>query len=323
MSPDAELMRWIADATGARSARRGEHIFTLWSGYGEIVRVALTGADVPSVVLKVVRPPTARRHPRGWTADRGHARKLRSYEVEMTWYRNFSARCDDACRVPRLLAHRAGAEDGWIFVLEDLDAAGFPVRRGDLAVRDTEACLEWLAAFHARFLGESPTGLWPVGTYWHLATRPDELEVIDDPALRDAAPLIDAHLNACRHETFVHGDAKTTNFCFAPRRGPVAAVDFQYVGGGAGIKDVVYFFSSCLGPRECDRHADRLLDVYFTALARHIDGATDFDDLEREWRALYPFAWADFARFLAGWAPGHWRRHRYSQRLIREALRRL
>ena len=48
---------WVARATGATSARRGERIQSLWSGYGEIVRVELTGADVETVVLKSVEPP--------------------------------------------------------------------------------------------------------------------------------------------------------------------------------------------------------------------------------------------------------------------------
>ena len=37
---------WVAKATGATSARRGERIQSLWSGYGELFRVELTGADV-------------------------------------------------------------------------------------------------------------------------------------------------------------------------------------------------------------------------------------------------------------------------------------
>ena len=42
--------------------------------------------------------------------------------------------------------------------------------------------------------------------------------------------------------------------------------------------------------------------------------------MEAEWRALFPVAWADFARFLAGWAPGHGGRDPAGERLIREAL---
>jgi len=31
-------------------------------------------------------------------------------------------------------------------------------------------------------------------------------------------------------------------------------------------------------------------------------------------------AWTDFFRFVQGWSPGHWKHHRYSQRLAREVL---
>ena len=46
----------------------------------------------------------------------------------------------------------------------------------------------------------------------------------------------------------------------------------------------------------------------------------DFAALEADWRALYPVAWTDFYRFLQGWDPGHWKLHRYSERLAREVL---
>ena len=51
-------------------------------------------------------------------------------------------------------------------------------------------------------------------------------------------------------------------------------------------------------------------------LAKHIDMA----DLEQQWRALYPVAWADFLRFLQGWKPGHWKIHRYSKRMLEESV---
>lgn len=43
--------------------------------------------------------------------------------------------------------------------------------------------------------------------------------------------------------------------------------------------------------------------------------------LQNEWRALYPVTWADFHRFLAGWAPSHSKVHRDTERMTRDALR--
>lgn len=315
------MREWVERVTGARGAEVVERIQSLWSGYGEIVRVAAPGQ--PSVVVKRVSPPRAGRHPRGWNTDRSHQRKLRSYAVEMEWYRSFASACGDGCRVPRCLAAEE-TDEGWRFLLEDLDASGFSARRADASEAEIERCLSWLASFHATFLGERPEGLWPVGTYWHLATRPDELAVIDDPTLRDAADRIDARLSAARFQTFVHGDAKLANFCFRPDGGAVAAVDFQYVGGGCGMKDVAYFRSSCLDAPALEESQSRHLDCYFAALRDALRGRdVDVDALEAEWRALYPVAWADFVRFLVGWSPGHWKLHDYSRALTAEVLEQL
>jgi hypothetical protein len=307
----------ILQLTGATSIEAGERIQALWSGYGEIVRVQLDG--VPAIV-KHVTPPTAGNHPRGWNTDRSHLRKLRSYEVEMAWYRDFAPRCGDACRVPQTLAATEFAGGGWLFVLEDLDAAGFPERRGRLDLAGVTLCLEWLAEFHATFLGEKPEGLWEEGTYWHLATRPDELDEMPDNDLKRAAGKLDAALNGARFQTFVHGDAKVANFCFAPDGQSVAAVDFQYVGGGCGMKDVAYLLGSCLDERECERGEAEYLDIYFSALRGALAPEVDADALESEWRQLFPIAWTDFYRFLAGWCPGHPKMTPYSERLAREVV---
>lgn len=312
---------WICRRTGASAARRLEHIQSLWSGYGEIVRVGLTGAEWPTVILKRVDPPTTGRHPRGWNTDLSHERKLRSYDVERTFYEHFAGRCDEAVRVAACLGTTA-CDGTWWMLFEDLDAAGFDGRRGGLSDDELDACLSWLAEFHATFLGVAPEGLWEVGTYWHLATRPDELARTNDAELRTAAAALDARLNDARFQTFVHGDAKVANFCFSSDA-RVAAVDFQYVGGGCGVKDVAYFLGSCLSDDDCERHVPRLLDRYFdllrAAVARR-QPSVDVDALEAEWRALFPVAWADFDRFLAGWAPGHWKRGGYSRRLTRSVL---
>jgi hypothetical protein len=325
----SDELQWVAEAAGAKRARRRERIQSLWSGYGEIFRVELSEGKVETAVVKWVKPPA---RARGATGDASHVRKCRSYQVETAFYRTFAAQCDAACRVPRLLDARSG-KDQWLFVLEDLDAAGFSERTSDPEGTELHACLGWLASFHARFLGVPPVGLWRTGTYWHLATRPDELARIDDRALREAAPLLDRKLSACTFQTLVHGDAKPDNFCFARRAtartggegGAVAAVDFQYVGGGCGMKDVAYLLSG--GSSNAAEALEAAhLDTYFELLRAAVAAVAvdvDVEALEREWRTLYPIARADYHRFLAGWAREHWRRDAYAQRLTRDVLRSL
>ena len=307
----------ILQKTGATHFEVTEVIQELWSGYGQILRLKLRGTTTESVVVKHVQLPENNRHPRGWNTDLGHQRKVRSYAVETTWYERYAAHSQ--ARLPECFAV-AKAGDEVLLILEDLDAAGFSLRKQTLDWTGIESCLAWLARFHASYLGQSPEGLWAVGTYWHLATRPQELAALSDQRLRAAAPAIDAALNNCTYQTFVHGDAKLANFCFAPD-GAVAGVDFQYVGGGCGMKDVAYFVGSCLRERDCERLEAQILDTYFTHLQEAL--STHNSALEAEWRALYPVAWADFHRFLKGWSPGHWKINGYSERVTRTVLQQL
>ena len=316
---DEAAAAWVCDVTGATAVRSASVIQSLWSGYGTISRCVLQSAEVPRVVVKHVRWPTAQRHPRGWATDRSHARKVRSYAVEVGWYRQHAEACGPGARVPRCYGARS-TDDGVLLALEDLDQAGFPRCGADADAADLHGCLTWLAHFHATFLGRAPQGLWPEGTYWHLDTRPDEWAALPDGPLKQAAEALAHRLREAPYATFVHGDAKLANFCLGSS-GQVAAVDFQYVGGGCGMKDVAYFISSCVGEREADRVVPGMLDHYFAALRSALSGRdVDLDDLETTWRALYPVAWTDFYRFLQGWSPGHPKIHGYSERLAREVL---
>lgn len=319
---DDDAAALVLRATDAEAIIRIDTVQTLWSGYGQIVRCRLAGGAVPSVIVKRVRWPEERNHPRGWASDRSHARKLRSYEVETAWYEGYADRCSDHCRVPQSLEIERQA-DGVVMVMEDLDAAGFDGRRQWLGADEFDACLRWLASFHATFMGAAPLELWETGTYWHLATRPDELEALDDDRLRRAAPELDRLLAESSFQTLVHGDAKVANFCFDASGGRVAAVDFQYVGGGCGMKDLAYFVGSCLDEAESEQREAEILYRYFELLRVELAAAgsdLDADALEAEWRALYPVAWTDFHRFLKGWSPGHWKLNSYSERVAREVL---
>lgn len=312
----------LLSATGARSFEEVERVQSLWSGYGSIKRYALEGSALKSVIVKHVQMPCGTHHPRGWDSDLSHQRKVRSYQAEWNWYERWQERCGEACRSPKCYGLDKKDEE-ILILLEDLDSAGFPVRLAQVNDQQLYACITWLAHFHATFLGVSPEGLWSTGTYWHLDTRPDELAALDDADLQVAAPLIDQALAQSPFQTFVHGDAKLANFCFSPQGESVAAVDFQYVGGGCGMKDLAYFMGSCLDETQCEAREKELLAVYFkalkTALAASSNGV-DFEALEADWRVLYPFAWADFHRFLKGWSPGHWKINSYSERILAQVM---
>ncbi len=320
-----DLQQAVLDATHSNAVTERQVIQTLWSGYGEIVRFTLQGGMVESAIVKAIVIPDEVAHPRGWNTDRSHARKIRSYEVEMQWYQYWSEHCGDGCRVAR--CYSTGSKDNeHVIVLEDLDASGFSLRKSELNKQETKQCLRWLASFHATFMGEVASALWAKGSYWHLETRPDEWAVMEEGGLKRAASQIDSLLNNARHQTMIHGDAKVANFCFADDGSSVAAVDFQYVGGGCGMKDVAYFLGSCLNETLCEQWQDELLDEYFLALRGALSTkgkAINLDVLEDEWRALFPLAWVDFYRFLLGWMPDHWKVNDYSHRMATQVLAQL
>lgn len=313
--------------TRAQELGSVELVQKLWSNMGSLLKVQLKGSPIgSSAIVKAVDFSRVKRHPRGWNTSRSFERKARSYEVEEAFYRSFTQELTANCRTARFLGAQSSAEQ-WIMVLEDLDAAGFPIRRQSLSDNELRACLRWLAEFHAQNLGRSPQQLWPIGCYWHLDTRPDEFDAMEEDSLKHNARSIDQKLNSARFQTLVHGDAKVANFCFA-RDSSVAAVDFQYVGAGIGMKDLAYFLGSCLTEQECEQREEECLDLYFEFFESALSNSKpmgssfgSFDELEQEWRALYPMAWADFHRFLLGWMPRHWKAHGYSEHMVHRALR--
>ncbi|MEQ8552255.1 MAG: phosphotransferase [Cyclobacteriaceae bacterium] len=310
----------ILRITEAEAITRTASVQTLWSGYGEIKRYFLKGGKYPSIIVKHIQLPEESNHPRGWNTEISHLRKLKSYQVETNWYQHFSQKTNDDCKVPGIL--KTSEQDGeLLLVMEDLDASGYTGRLqpDNVTLADAKGCLSWLAHFHATFMGAEAKGLWPIGTYWHLETRPDEWDRMGNQPLKSAAAAIDERLNTAKYQTLVHGDAKLANFCFHPN-GEVAAVDFQYVGRGCGMKDVAYFISSCFDNQDCERYESELLDEYFNQLEMSLENYTEFQELKAEWMDLYAYAWADLYRFLDGWSPGHWKLHGYSERMTQQVL---
>ena len=314
------ILERVASILGVSDVQFIEQIQSLWSGYGLLFRARVGEA---SVVVKWISPTSEIHHPRGLVGDFAHQRKLRSYEVERRFYAEQSGALQSASPIPEYLGSHSWG-DSSVLVLSDLQCAGFAANRGEISRSGIHACLQWLAAFHSHFLGRSVPNVWEVGTYWHLDTRPQELAATRELRLKDSASEFDHRLTSAQFQTVVHGDAKVANFCFTSDESAVAAVDFQYVGGGVGIKDVAYLLSSCLSEDELVDHEAVLLEHYFMSLDRYLASRSiSSAPVIREWRWLYPIAWADFARFLSGWAPSHWKLHGYTERQVDEALIRL
>lgn len=329
------FISWLEESCQA-DAVETSLIQTLWSGYGACFRATLqpTGnshlvAPLFAVVKCAVTPST-QEHPRGWNGDAGHRRKLRSFAIENSFYQYVQPFTNERCKTPRCIAS-ARDVDSTLLVMEDLGKLGFTQTTLRLSVAQAETVLTWLAHFHSGFVNTMPyfhtknISLWDTGTYWHLETREDEFQAMPPSPLKNNAGKIDNTLNSAKYHTLVHGDAKVANFCFTPDYRSCAAVDFQYVGFGVGVKDVAYFLGSALSVEDQMTYSEHCLEVYFNALALALHQRytmrsqayesapptaiekSDIPLLINEWRSLYPIACADFHRFLAGWSPHHWK----------------
>ena len=301
----SQYLSWLNTVSGTQYTD-ASLIQSLWSGYGACFRAVNKDTGKP-VVVKCIRPANSTAHPRGWQSNHSHQRKLRSFEVEHYFYQELAPLTDSACKVPDYLGGSAEG-DKRLIIMEDLSACGFPLTTHSLTLSQAKCVLRWLGEFHGRFMHCSDGKVWKEGTYWHLGTRQNEWAAMPDSPLKSAAVQIDVALKNARFSTLLHGDAKVANFCFDEQFVDCAAVDFQYCGHGAGIKDVVYFMGSALSDEDQRNGKETCLRHYFSALkgsiAKHCP-QTDAEAAEAEWRGLYDLANADFHRFLAGWSPEH------------------
>lgn len=330
MTPDIFIKRQCK----ARTVKREEVIQSLWSGYGEVIRYSLTGNDsVSFVIAKHCSIPLEVDHPKGWHSNHGHQRKVRSYEAEQNWYRNWASRCHISARVALCYGDFYDEHTGQrLTLLEDLDGAGYSDRYNGYNCDYLISCINWLAAFHASFIYQNPPlewprGLWSKGTYWHLDTRQEEWSTMAEGELKSAAAELAKYLDQACFKTLVHGDAKVANFCFSPLDNRVAAVDFQYIGGGVGVQDLVYLLGSALSESELAENLDYLLEHYFSELGRELmaqgESQAFAQEVIEEWQYLFPIAWADFHRFIMGWSPTHPKNTPFSQKITEQALNQL
>ena len=133
---------FILERTNANRITNRVEVQSLWSGYGSIQRVDLDGGEFSSVIVKHVQPGRGS-HPGGWNTDLSHQRKLKSYQVEASWYRKQDVDCKNGfARIPSCLGTKKEGEEV-LLLLEDLDASGFKGRKSFVNHTEWEACVSW------------------------------------------------------------------------------------------------------------------------------------------------------------------------------------
>lgn len=283
----------------------GEPLTSLWSDCGQIVKCQL---DEQACVIKAIKVPDHINHPKIKQSSFALNRKRDSYHVEYAFYKQFSHKLPkQAASIECIKAINKG--DEFALVFKDFSKQGY----SQATTENIKAILNWLAHFHAFHLNAFHLnakfdGLWPQGSYWHLGTRPDEFNNLPEKSdIKQAASLLNSALKQCDYQTLIHGDAKLANFA-ANSQGHILGYDFQYVGAGVGVIDVMYFMTSCMDDSELHKHAQSYLDYYFSQLKQALSDYQphiNADDVVTQWAHLWPVAWADFYRFLLGWSPEH------------------
>lgn len=274
----------------------------LWSGCGQIISGHF---DTHPVIVKLSQIPEQIDHQVISQSDFAKARKDFSYLNELTFYTLQSPSNLFEEMIPKCFyAERIDSLN--ILILEDFKHR--QCRNVSLVnFEQIQKVIKWLAKFHALGIAFNTSHKFTHGGYWHLDTRPDEFNKMQSSDLKSSASLIATKLYNAKFLTLIHGDSKPANYAF-DKKNNVLGYDFQYVGKGIGLQDLMLFMTSVLDNEACYEYEKQFLDLYFRYLKIYSVGVIsqkEFELLEANWRMLWPYVWSDFYRFLMGWKPEH------------------
>ena len=285
----------------------------LWAGMGFIYRVRLgrgqhgDDATATTRIVKHVRLPSS-------ITSRGDQRKADSYQCEANFYQYVVPQLREKHAVPlpqTFYVERGDDGNSVLIVMSYIDTIGSSAY---LNPSRTNLVLTWLARFHAATWGETSRqlvqthGLQPIGTYWHLKTRPDEHASMSsrgfEGRLKKAAKAIHERLQRDPCQCLVHGDVKDANLLFCllkNKQEGVVLCDFQYCGQGTPAQDLAYFF--CSSVEALEEREEEYLAYYVEQLSQFLPPDAHVPSLEEMRESLY-WSYADFQRFMFGW--GMW-----------------
>jgi hypothetical protein len=306
------------------SVELSDELHKLWGDCGAVIKAEV---NEQLAVIKYSCIPTTIKHPHISQTPFAKARKAKSYCVERSFYQRYVCHLPCSTLTPELLlADQNGAEN--ILVFKDFSVQGFhAVTEVDLD--SLKQVIAWLARFHATFIwcDNEPEhiNLWQQGGYWHLATRPDEFENMAQSDIKFNATKLEDILVNQTFKTLIHGDAKLANFAINGHS--VIGYDFQYVGKGVGLQDIMLLFTSVFDSEQLYLYEKPLLAFYFSELNSALENKFEQDmrsEIEHQWRRIWPVIWSDFYRFLLGWNPNHVKINHYmreqASRVLSEEL---
>lgn len=275
---------------------------SLWSGCGQIQSGFY---DLQPVIVKLSEIPENINHQVINQSDFAKQRKDTSYLNEINFYNDPKCQAAFANVRPRCyFAKRINALN--VLILEDFKLKSFQ-NIDNYKLEHIYAVIEWLAQFHANGLNFNKPDIFSIGGYWHLETRPDEYKKMGSNELKRQARYLADSLYKAEYQTLIHGDSKLANYAF-DKDYNVLGYDFQYVGSGIGLQDVMLFMTSVFDGDACEKYEISILNLYFQSLSKALSNTMsikEYELLEHEWRTLWPIVWSDFYRFLSGWKPEH------------------
>jgi hypothetical protein len=303
---DADWITAVLHHAGVARSARVEHVRSQVVGTGQMgrnVRFSLTWApDVSDAPASVVgKFPSDDPRSRATGAAQG------AYEKEVRFYRELASTV--SIRTPRcFFADVEPATGDFVMLMEDLapavqgdQLAGCSADHAALALAEAArlhaprwgdarlAAIEFLRVVNAdsaKLLQAMYKTLWPGFAERYRSALPPEALALSQ---RIGDHLAEWALSATGPETpatLVHGDFRLDNMLFGTAEGgpPLAVVDWQTVGLGAGAGDVAYFLGASLLPEVRRAHEDALLRDYHAQLAAAGVRDYSFERFRRDYR---------------------------------------
>ena len=225
-----------------------KNICRLWAGMGYIYQVTIT---LPSsqknktykfIIKHVIPPPKLSR-------SFGDERKASSYLIEANFYESIAPilinQYDLSIPTPYHVERNESTDEVTICMSLLVGSPNHYLSDDD----NVHAVLCWLATLHAATWGEKVDAyvqqqvVQPIGSYWHLNTRPSEHDSMSNRGwegrLKLAARAIDERLKRDAMQCCIHGDAKDGNMLFFRNN------DTKRGGGGYNMGVSMYDFQYC------------------------------------------------------------------------------